>query len=197
MVYTPHTAALGCTGPQRPAGEGESGVGACPGRERDGRVRGGASPARAAPAPQGGAVGRSCSRSCRAAQEALTSVWGRAASGGRAEGRAGRRSVEGVACPARLVVRSGAPCGPRAPEAVGLPEERPRVALKTLGCRLGLRAAAGRPPAGFLVFQPFPFRLVSWEECESCEERFSNWDPQGDSRFLLRLCQPWPGNLHF
>lgn len=41
MVYTPHTAALGCTGPQRPAGEGESGVGACPGRglARSGRPR--------------------------------------------------------------------------------------------------------------------------------------------------------------
>lgn len=67
-----------------------------------------------------------CYLSCRAPGKALTSASGPAASDGRAEGRAGRRSVGKAAYPAPPVRRSGAPGGPWIREAEGRPEERPR-----------------------------------------------------------------------
>lgn len=54
------------------------------------------------------------------------------------------------------------------------------------GCRLGFRQirdprSAGRPRRGFVVSQPLPFRLASWEELEALEQRFSKEGPLANS----------------
>lgn len=80
----------------------------------------------ALPGRTGAPLGSRFYRSCRAAEEALTSASGQAASGGcGAHGQAGRRSVGDAAYPASPIRRSGALGGPQAREAARRPDEGP------------------------------------------------------------------------
>lgn len=116
--------------------------------------------------------------------EALTSASGRAVSGGRAEGRAGRRSVGEPAYPAPPVRRNWAPGGPRAREAAGRPEEGPgpRYNSGGPGCWLGPipgPRAAGRLQWGFVVSQPLSSHLVGGVRVPRAA--FLKVDPWADS----------------
>lgn len=126
----------------------------------------------ALPGRTGAPLGPRCYRSCGAAEEALTSASGQAASGcGGAHGQAGRRSVGDAAYPAPPIRRIGALGGPQAREAARRPDEGPGPQT-----RLPVDSGSpecGRPRRGFVVSQPLPFRPASWEELEALEPRFS------------------------